>query len=85
VAQRRAAYFFPAPWAAYPAELHPPDPVPLPERIASVRYLLIDTTTIAVELHAELIPDVLRSLTESGAFEKLWVDHGVEVWRRAGS
>lgn len=83
VAARRSAYFFPAPFAAYAARLHPPDPVPLPERIAGVRYLLIDTTTIAVELHAELIPDVLRSLTESGAFEPLWADHGVEVWRRA--
>lgn len=82
VAARRSAYFFPAPFAAYADRLHPPDPVPLPERIASVRYLLIDTTTIATELHAELIPQVLGSLTESGAFEQLWDDDGVEVWRR---
>jgi uncharacterized membrane protein len=83
VAARRSAYFFPAPFAAYADRLHPPDPKPLAERIAGVRYLLIDTTTTATELHAELIPDVLRSLTESGAFERLWGDHGVEVWRRA--
>lgn len=83
VAARRSAYFFPAPFAAYADRIHPPDPVPLPERIAGVRYLLIDTTTTATELHAELIPAVLRSLTESGAFEQLWADHGVEVWRRA--
>jgi uncharacterized membrane protein len=84
VAARRSAYFFPAPFAAYAAELHPPDPVPLAERIAGVRYLLIDTTTIPAELHAKMIPDVLHSLTDNGAFEELWVDHGVEVWRRSG-
>ena len=84
VAARRSAYFFPAPFAAYADRLHPPDPIPLPERIAGVRYLLIDTTTIGVELHAQLIPDVLRSLTENGVFERVRDDHGVQVWRRAG-
>jgi predicted membrane protein DUF2079 len=82
VAQRRAAYFFPAPFAAYEARLHPPDPIPLAERVASVRYLLIDTTTIAQEIHADMIPDVLGRLTTDGTFERLWEDHGVQVWRR---
>jgi hypothetical protein len=86
VAQRRAAYFFPAPFAAYAPELHPPDPIPLTERVASVRYLLIDTTTIPQELHAGMIPDVLAEVTSDGRFERLWEDHGVQVWRRtAGS
>jgi uncharacterized membrane protein len=83
VAARRWAYFFPAPFAAYADRLHPPDPVLLPERIAGVRYLLIDTTTIGTELHAAMIPDVLRSLTDSGTFEQLSDDHGVQVWRRS--
>jgi uncharacterized membrane protein len=84
VAARRSAYFFPAPFAAYAGRLHPPDPVPLADRIASVRYLLIDTTTIPTELHADMIPDVLHRLTADGTFEQLWDDHGVQVWRRAG-
>jgi DNA/RNA-binding domain of Phe-tRNA-synthetase-like protein len=58
--------------------------VPLADRIASVRYLLIDTTTIPTELHADMIPDVLHRLTADGTFEQLWDDHGVQVWRRAG-
>ena len=82
VAQRRSAYFFPAPFAAYAPELHPPDPIPLGERVASVRYLLIDTTTIPRELHSGLIPGVLGQLTTDGTFERLWADHGVEVWHR---
>jgi uncharacterized membrane protein len=83
VAQRRSAYFFPAPFAAYSPDLHPPDPVPLAERIAGVRYLLIDTTTIQTELHAAMIPDVLGEVTADGAFERVWTEQGVEVWRRA--
>ena len=86
VAQRREAYFFPAPFAAYSPDLHPPDPVPLAERVAGVRYLLIDTTTIRTELHAAMIPEVLTGLTtEDGTFERVWEDHGVEVWRRTPS
>ena len=83
VAARRSAYYFPAPFAAYAARLHPPDPVPLPRRMDSVRYLLIDTTTMGTELHADMIPGVLQSLTADGTFEQLWDDHGVQVWRRA--
>ena len=83
VAARREAYFFPAPFAAYAGRIHPPDPIPLPTRIAGVRYLLIDTTTIATELHADMIPGVLRQLAADGTFVQLWDDHGVQVWRRA--
>lgn len=82
VARRRAAYYFPAPFAAYGIQHGHSDPVPLAQRTAGVRYLLIDTTTIPSELHADLISGVLQSLTSDGSFQELSDDHGVQVWRR---